>query len=722
MSAVIDPVPRPPARSTFSEVVDLLASMRFAITLLTVICIASTIGTVLKQGEPLVNYVDAFGPFWTEVFGALGLFRIYSTVWFLVILAFLVVSTSLCIARNTPKILADIKTFKEHVRVRALDAFHHKAHGELPVPLDQAQSHVTQWLVSLGWQVKSDTRVAVSDKEPAGVMVAARRGAANKVGYIAAHSAIVLVCVGGLLDGDLMVSVQAWWNKLETFQAPQNPSDKSVLSLDNPAYRAQLYVPEGATSGQAVVNTDKGMLVQPLPFDVELKKFIVEYYETGMPKRFASEIVVHDLEDKSRHEATVEVNKPFVYKGVTLFQSSFQDGGSQVRLRPVALSGRADFGNATLDGQVSGPGIPLPPQVMGGTPMTLEVGELRVINVEDMSRASPETEREGTDPRGVNLDGLSKHLGSGANKNGKTLLNIGPSITYKLRDSAGQAREFQNYMAPVTLNGQAVFLMGVRSSNTEGFRFLRVPADENMTLDGWLGMRAALFDPAMRQEAARRFALKGAPADRADLQAQLATSAQRLLDIFAGVPYDKVQHNAGGLVGLGTFIEQVVPEADRERASGTMLQMLNGAMLELADLSRAQRQLPAIDLQKESAQNFMQQAVLSLSDAMAYPVPVVFQLDSFEQKQASVFQATRTPGRNVVYLGCVLLIVGVFAMLYVRERRVWVWLQPSASGQTQLKMALSSTRQTLDTDTEFDKLRQALLPVATTETPQKGQA
>ena len=150
MSAVIDPVPRPPARSTFSEVVDLLASMRFAITLLTVICIASTIGTVLKQGEPLVNYVDAFGPFWTEVFGALGLFRIYSTVWFLVILAFLVVSTSLCIARNTPKILADIKTFKEHVRVRALDAFHHKAHGELPVPLDQAQSHVTQWLVSLG--------------------------------------------------------------------------------------------------------------------------------------------------------------------------------------------------------------------------------------------------------------------------------------------------------------------------------------------------------------------------------------------------------------------------------------------------------------------------------------------------------------------------------------------------------------------------------------------
>jgi cytochrome c biogenesis protein ResB len=31
-------------------------------------------------------------------------------------------------------------------------------------------------------------------------MVAAKAGSANKLGYIAAHSAIVLVCLGGLLD------------------------------------------------------------------------------------------------------------------------------------------------------------------------------------------------------------------------------------------------------------------------------------------------------------------------------------------------------------------------------------------------------------------------------------------------------------------------------------------------------------------------------------------
>jgi cytochrome c biogenesis protein len=76
--------------------------------------------------------------------------------------------------------------------------------------------------------------------------------------------------------------------------------------------------------------------------------------------------------------------------------------------------------------------------------------------------------------------------------------------------------------------------------------------------------------------------------------------------------------------------------------------------------------------------------------------------------QASVFQVTRSPGRNVVYLGCALLILGVFAMLYVRERRLWVWLSPAAAG-SEAAMALSSNRQTLDVDREFTKLRTQLL-------------
>ena len=85
---------------TWRASVELLSSMRFSISLLTVICIASVIGTVLKQQEPLGNYVNQFGPFWAKVFSLVSLNTVYSAWWFLLILAFLVVSTSLCNSRT----------------------------------------------------------------------------------------------------------------------------------------------------------------------------------------------------------------------------------------------------------------------------------------------------------------------------------------------------------------------------------------------------------------------------------------------------------------------------------------------------------------------------------------------------------------------------------------------------------------------------------------------
>ena len=76
-----------------------------------------------------------------------------------------------------------------------------------------------------------------------------------------------------------------------------------------------------------------------------------------------------------------------------------------------------------------------------------------------------------------------------------------------------------------------------------------------------------------------------------------------------------------------------------------------------------------------------------------------------------MFQVARAPGKNVVYLGCALLILGVFAMLYVGERRLWVWLAavPGESAQASATMALSSNRKTMDADHEFAQLKAKLL-------------
>lgn len=688
--------------------VELLSSMRFAISLLTVICIASVIGTVLKQHEPAVNYVNQFGPFWAELFGALQLNAVYSAWWFLLILAFLVVSTSLCIARNTPKFLSDIKSYKENVREQSLRAFHHKAEAALAEGTEAEARRIGGMLASGGWKVRLQQRDTAAGPGT-GWMVAAKAGAANKIGYIAAHSAIVLVCVGGLLDGDLIVRAQMLLGGKTPYAGGGLIADvkpEHRLSERNPTFRGNLVVAEGTQSGTAILNQSDGVLLQELPFAVELKKFIVEHYSTGMPKLFASEIIIHDKATGEKTPARVEVNHPASYKGIEIYQSSFDDGGSQLKLRAVPMApGAQPF---DVEGVVGGSTqLTNKGGAAGGDTMTLEFTALRTINVENFAGAPS---MSGADVRKVDLrESVESRLGA-ANKTvtKKELRNVGPSVSYKLRDAAGQAREYHNYMLPVdTGDGTPVFLLGVREAPSEPFRYLRVPADDQGSMDGFVRMRAALADPAARDKAVRRYVTQAIEPSRRELAEQLSQSASRALAVFAGAMPAAPGKPAGGLQAISDFMEANVPEAERSRAGEVLIRILNGTLFELVQLTRENAGLKPLE-QDDRTRAFMTQAVLSLSDAVMYPAPVAFELKDFTQVQASVFQVARAPGKNIVYLGCALLILGVFAMLYIRERRVWVWLSPQDQGSHAL-MALSTNRKTMDGDKEFVQLAQKLI-------------
>lgn len=691
------------------QLLELLSSMRFAIALLTVICIASVIGTVLRQAEPYSNYVNQFGPFWAEVFGTLNLYAVYSAPWFLVILAFLVLSTSLCILRNAPKIVTDLRTCKENLREQSLRAFAQRAEATLAQPPEAEAHRLGQLLLRQGWKVKLQAR-ALQPGE--GWMVAGRIGGANKIGYLAAHSAIVLVCIGGLLDGDLMVRAQTWFNGKSVYSGGgliKDVAPEHRLSDSNPTFRGNLLVPEGANAGTAILTQPSGILLQELPFSIELKKFHVDFYSTGMPKLFASDIVIHDKYTGEQIPKRVEVNHPASHRGIEIYQSSFDDGGSRLTLQAVPMARRIEPFEVT--GRV-GDSTTLS---RGDEQLTLEFTALRVINVENFGAGRDDS----TDVRAVNLrDAIESRLGA-ANKitSQRELRNVGPSVTYKLRDAAGQAREFHNYMLPVELDGLRVYLLGMRDTPTENFRYLRVPVDESDALDGFMRLRGALSDPRLRAEAVGRYVGQSVEAGRADLAGALTASAARALELFAGADpvLEELRPAAqtapmGGLQAVSAFLEKNVPSAERERAGDVLVRILNGTLFELMQVARAADGLPPLP-RGEATATFMTQAVLALSDSFFYPAPMAFTLKDFEQVQASVFQVARAPGKTIVYIGCFLLIVGVFAMLYVRERRVWIWLRPGAQGQAEATLAFSTNRRTVDGDREFERLRDQLLQV-----------
>jgi cytochrome c biogenesis protein len=686
-------------RRWLADAVELVSSMRFAISLLTLVAIASVIGTVLKQNEPMPNYVNQFGPFWFEVFNKLGLYAVYSAWWFLLIMAFLVLSTSLCIVRNTPKMLRDMRSWRENVREQSLLNFHHKMAWVSTKPLVELAQELVLRIAGDGYTSK------VVEKNK-GILIAAKRGSANKLGYIFAHSAIVIICVGGLLDSDLPIRFQQWFSGKAPFAGSGIISEipaQHRLSVNNPTFRANTFIPEGATSNTAIIPQQSGILVQELPFSIQLKRFIIEHYSTGMPKLFASEVVVRDNQTGKSFPATIKVNEPLIYKGIAVYQSSFDDGGSKLKLTGYPMVG-AQAKSFPIVGEV-GNSTPL-----GGDKQadyTIEWTGFRAFNVENMAQS-------GQDVRAVDAGksfnekfaaGLDKQLGSAAkNPNNKDLKNVGPSVQYKVRDKTGQAREYHNYMQPIQLEGDYVFLTGMRDAPSEPFRYLRIPADDKDTAEEWARLRAALHEPDLRLQAAQRYVRQAMPAAKentVDLRDQLQRSALRGLEIFAGNEKD------AGYLAVTKFLEQV-PSSEQEKAAVIFMKILNGSFWQLWQLAREKDGLQPV-ISDAKHERFLQLAINAISDASFYGAPVYLQLKEFEEVKASVLQVTRSPGKNVVYLGCLLLVLGVFAMFYIRERRMWIWLKPDADGNTHALMALSTQRKTLDFEKEFEALKAQLI-------------
>ena len=67
---------------------------------------------------------------------------------------------------------------------------------------------------------------------------------------------------------------------------------------------------------------DSNGAVKEMPLAIELKKFIMETYDDGSPKRFASEIQILTKTNKNI-EAIVDVNKPYEVDGWKIYQFGY---------------------------------------------------------------------------------------------------------------------------------------------------------------------------------------------------------------------------------------------------------------------------------------------------------------------------------------------------------------------------------------------------------------
>ncbi|MFQ5582288.1 MAG: cytochrome c biogenesis protein ResB [Mariprofundaceae bacterium] len=285
--------------SSIKPYLERLASMPLAIVLLMALASSSIIGTVLIQNQQQADYLSQFGPVWYWVFRSLGLFDMYHAWWFIDMLGFLMLALSLCLWRQVPRMLKEMRTRKVAVAERLLPHFQHLHHFEFTYrTVEDALILIREQLS--GWEVKGE-------EEGGRSYIRADRGRHHKWGYIFVHVAILVILIGGLMSVQL-------------------------------GFRGNMSVPEGGSADS--INFLKGSDVVSLkmPFAVRCNDFFIDFYPSGQPKLFRSNLTIVD-NGKEVLTKDIIVNEPLYYKGVNIYQASFGDAGSALELQLFRLDG-----------------------------------------------------------------------------------------------------------------------------------------------------------------------------------------------------------------------------------------------------------------------------------------------------------------------------------------------------------------------------------------------
>ncbi|MBQ1837975.1 MAG: cytochrome c biogenesis protein ResB, partial [Neisseriaceae bacterium] len=261
--------------------------------------------------------------------------------------------------------------------------------------------------------------------------------------------------------------------------------------------------------------------------------------------------------------------------------------------------------------------------------------------------------------------------------------NAGATITYTIADNAGQNLVLMNYMLPQMREGYAYYFYGVKAPLDPAFRWVALPTDNSGSLNTFMLLRQALKDEQTLNILAEKIAAT-APETQKERTMQFTQSILKLFSV-------------GGYATMDAFIREKIPAAEQEEMAKVFYQTMAYATNQLLDEVSIQHSLPKWD-NDTARQRFVMDTLQGYTALAQYPTPLLLQLKSYEEVNASGLQMTRSPGMKWVYLGSLLLTLGSILMFYVKERRAWILLN-----NHNLRFAMTAGRHKNDLDSEFPK-------------------
>ena len=177
-----------------SPVWDFLASVKLAVTLLIILALSSVLGTVIPQGNPQAFYHQYASEAWAKVILAAQLDQVYSSFWFLLLVAVLALNLIVCSLKRLPQALKAVGHTPRPEELR-LPKVRLSQVLVSPAPVEQAYAEAQR--MGGSFQGFDGRMVESGQPDAAGKrLVFAQSGRFSRLGAYVVHLAILILMAG----------------------------------------------------------------------------------------------------------------------------------------------------------------------------------------------------------------------------------------------------------------------------------------------------------------------------------------------------------------------------------------------------------------------------------------------------------------------------------------------------------------------------------------------
>jgi len=274
---------------------DIFSSVKLTLALLIILAVTSIAGTIIPQQEGAMEFAQRLSPGIVRLFNSFQLFDMYHSLWFRVIIALLSINLIVCSLKRFQVTLKLFQALPRPDRSKPFEDLPTQNTFQVGGEIQEVSNRVAEFM-------KSQYKKIETKDTKKGNFFYGSKGRYSLFGVYVVHLSVLTILIGAI-TGSLM------------------------------GFEAYVNIVEGESTDTVTLRKSRAHAHKKLGFRVHCEKFAVDFYDTGTPKEYRSELSFL-VDEKVLKKGSLLVNHPITFRGITFYQSSYGTiPGDRVRLK-----------------------------------------------------------------------------------------------------------------------------------------------------------------------------------------------------------------------------------------------------------------------------------------------------------------------------------------------------------------------------------------------------